>query len=83
MTDRFICSVCKVHLKSDEFLEAPHPFESGETLYGCPKCKSLNSEIGVCDEQNCWKPSTCGTPTPKGYRRTCGEHVPDQSEKEE
>ncbi len=30
----------------------------------------------VCDEPDCKRPVTCGTPTPKGYRHTCGTHAP-------
>jgi hypothetical protein len=29
---------------------------------------------GLCDEPGCKERSTCGFPTPSGYRRTCGEH---------
>jgi hypothetical protein len=28
----------------------------------------------LCDEPDCGERSTCGFPTDKGYRRTCGEH---------
>jgi hypothetical protein len=29
-----------------------------------------------CDEQGCKRRATCGTPTPAGYRKTCGQHIP-------
>jgi hypothetical protein len=28
----------------------------------------------ICDEPTCGEASTCGTPDPQGYRRTCYEH---------
>jgi hypothetical protein len=30
----------------------------------------------MCDEPGCKEEITCGTPTPTGYRRTCGKHLP-------
>jgi len=29
-----------------------------------------------CDESGCKERYTCGTPTPNGYRKTCGKHIP-------
>jgi hypothetical protein len=29
-----------------------------------------------CDEPGCAEASTCGWPSPAGYRRTCGKHLP-------
>jgi hypothetical protein len=31
-------------------------------------------EWDKCDEPGCSKRTSCGFPTPNGYRRTCGEH---------
>lgn len=28
----------------------------------------------MCDEPGCTEPTSCGFPTPNGYRRTCGKH---------
>jgi hypothetical protein len=30
----------------------------------------------LCDVDGCEETSSCGTPTPQGYRWTCGFHVP-------
>lgn len=30
----------------------------------------------ICDEPNCLKNASCGTPTDDGYRRTCSDHKP-------
>jgi hypothetical protein len=27
-----------------------------------------------CQYENCNRTATCGTPSPKGYKRVCGEH---------
>jgi hypothetical protein len=78
MTTRQVCDGrnCNWHGTSDEVLRAPHPFDPGEEVWGCPKCKSIDSLYLACDEPGCWKPVSCGTPTPTGYRSTCGQHRP-------
>lgn len=69
---------CKVPWRgtSDEVLRAPNPFDPADELWGCPKCKAVECLYLVCDEPGCWEHSTCGTPTPAGYRSTCGKHMP-------
>lgn len=57
-------------------LRAPHPFAEGVEMVACPSCKDTESLRSVCDEPWCCKEAVCGTPTPNGYRVTCGEHVP-------
>ena len=78
MTTRQVCygRNCNWHGTSDEVLRAPHPFEPGEEVWGCPKCKSIDSLYLACDEPGCWETASCGTPTPAGYRSTCGKHRP-------
>ncbi|MBI3936719.1 MAG: hypothetical protein HY323_07055 [Betaproteobacteria bacterium] len=34
---------------------------------------------GECDEPNCHREVTCGTPTAQGYRHTCGKHRPKET----
>lgn len=59
-----------------EVLTAPNPFEPGEELYACPKCKSLNLER-ACDIEGCKKQASGGTPTSDGgYRFHCHDHHP-------
>lgn len=60
----------------DQVLRAPNPFDKDAECWGCPECKSLDSMVRVCDEPDCWAIVTCGTPTPTGYRSTCGKHAP-------
>lgn len=59
-----------------EALTAPNPFEPTETVSGCPECLGIDTIVYACDEPDCWKSATCGTPTKEGYRSTCGKHMP-------
>lgn len=45
-------------------------------LYVCPECGTESGVHVACDKPQCWRPASCGTPTPDGYRNTCGLHVP-------
>ena len=66
---------------SIEQLIAPSPFDEDDMLYACPKCKTVETSIwAACDEPDCWRAATCGTPTPDGYRNTCGDHIPKVQE---
>lgn len=67
---------CGWHGLFKEVLVAPHPFEEDGLIHGCPNCRETNVILEACEEPDCWKPSTCGTPTESGYRRTCDEHCP-------
>ena len=58
-----------------DILRAPSPF-SDDILIACPKCKEVGSLIVACDETECWKEATCGTPTADDYRMTCFDHRP-------
>jgi len=81
MTDKVLCKECDWHGLETEMLRAPNPFDAEEILTGCPKCKSVGSLVLACDEPECWQESSCGTPTPSGYRRTCGKHIPEKMKK--
>ena len=37
---------------------------------------SLDAPPYLCEWVGCFREAGCGTPTPDGYRMTCGEHVP-------
>lgn len=75
---KFICGVCDWHGHEPEALRAPNPFSEGgmETMCGCPACREPNTMKTACDEPDCWRAVTCGTPTSSGYRSTCGDHAP-------
>lgn len=72
-----ICLECKWVGSLEDLLTAPNPFDSGDVIYGCPKCKSVDCFVVACDEKGCWEPRTCGTPTATVYRQTCGKHRPE------
>ena len=60
-----------------DMLAAPDPFTPGVTINACPKCKTIENSIWTaCDEPGCDRAASCGTPTPTGYRNTCGDHIP-------
>lgn len=40
----------------------------------CPNCRDAEQFELLCDR--CDQVVTCGTPTPDGYRNTCGKHQP-------
>jgi hypothetical protein len=79
MTKKVKCSAhrCDWRGQDDELLKAQNPFDADDIVIGCPKCKSIDSIVCVCDEDGCWDPGTCGTPTPDGYRNTCWKHRPN------
>ena len=77
---KLTCVECDWRGHSTEQLRADNPFDPGEFIYGCPKCKSVDCFLRACDEAGCWSDVTCGTPTPNGYRNTCGKHRPEPEE---
>lgn len=74
---KVICSDCGWIGDDAESLKADHPFSWGDTVTGCPECRGIDTLSGACDEPGCDRVSTCGTPTPGGYRLTCGDHAPE------
>jgi len=77
-TDKRVCEQCQWQGTAAEVLVGPNPFDPTDKVTGCPNCKSVDSTFEACDEPECWSISSCGTPTPTGYRRTCGKHRPQQ-----
>ena len=74
---RFFCRECSWRGVESGFLRAENPFsDEPEEMIGCPLCRDVNSMVLACDEPGCWRETSCGTPTPSGYRRTCSEHRP-------
>ncbi len=72
--EKMVCECGWDGLESD-LLKADNPFDRG-TIHGCPHCRGVNICHVACDESGCWEPAMCGTPTPGGYRHTCGPHRP-------
>lgn len=52
-----------------------NPFDFS-SVWGCPKCKEINTVVFACDELGCWGDVSSGTPTESGYRHTCRLHKP-------
>ena len=76
MSEKSVCRECGWRGKTKEVLCAANPFDSAETVLGCPHCREVNSMRTVCDVDGCWEQDDTGTPTPTGYRRTCWDHRP-------
>jgi len=74
---RYICQTCDWIGHESAVLCAPHPFDEGSEIRGCPRCKAIDDLVMVCDEPDCTAPARCGTPTVGGYRYTCGRHKPE------
>ena len=72
--DKVLCQECGWFGHNEDVLAAENPFDKDEMVYGCPKCKSVDSVISACDAPGCWKKVTCGWPHPDGYRNTCSDH---------
>jgi len=75
---RLVCEEwrCRWCGPESEALRAPDPFNEGDTLIACPKCREQALHT-CCDEPGCTMEASCGTPTADGYRWTCGKHQPN------
>lgn len=74
------CKECYWIGPEHAILKAANPFDAEATLYGCPQCKEVDSVESMCDVEGCKQTAGCGTPTPEGYRLTCGPHKPAETE---
>ena len=72
-TDKWICTECNYLGPMKSFDQVPDP-RGSDTWTVCPQCRAPEHVAQVCDEPGCRKESSCGFPTPQGYRRTCGDH---------
>lgn len=72
--DLSICGECGYILKDHELLLDKNPFNIKENIYGCPKCKSIDSDLRLCDLKGCIEKATCGTPYQNTYLHLCGKH---------
>lgn len=71
---RWGCTECDWNGADSELLVADNPFDADQLIHGCPDCKAVGSLESACDEPGCTRLSSCGFPTPAGYRRTCYDH---------
>ncbi len=76
---KWTCDECRERLYSHQLLRAKNPFNPDEDISGCPECKSIDRFTNACEEMDCWRDATCGTPFGKsGYKRHCHEHPPTE-----
>lgn len=69
------CRECRLlGTTPNSMLSAPNPFDPGETIHGCPRCRGIDCFVVICDAHGCTKEGTCGWPSPDGYRVTCFDH---------
>lgn len=69
-----LCTVCDYQGLLSSYMTAPDPFNSGETIYGCPTCKSIDSFAMVCEAPGCWDRVTGGWADMGGDMNTCRKH---------
>lgn len=62
------CSECAARVPHMEALQAPDPFDEGEILFGCPRCRSVNTLEVACIADGCHAPTAMGVPGRGGYR---------------
>ena len=75
--NRWRCKECCWRGDGSALKLAPNPFEPKYEIVGCPSCLSVECVELVCDVKDCWEPVSCGWPEDKGYRQTCGKHMPN------
>jgi hypothetical protein len=74
---KIACECCDWRGTTDQLLSARNPFDQTDTIQGCPNCRQVGDFVVACDEPDCWREVTNGTPTPAGYRSTCSKHMPN------
>lgn len=62
-------------------LRAVDPFNDGETLIACPKCRGQTLHI-CCDEPKCTMEASCGTPTAEQLATATGSSATLRIEQE-
>lgn len=78
--DKWVCDVfwCANICTDAEVLWADDPFNPGEKITACPKCRQIGTLVGACDFDGCKSAATSGTPTASGYVSRCYDHRPDR-----
>lgn len=76
MTDKLKCDNHRCGWVGTEPLTAEDPFNPGEELQACPKCKDQNL-VAACFATGCHNEATSGNKWPDGvYRWSCHDHNP-------
>ena len=68
---RYRCTECEQICTSGDILKATNPFNEDDRLSFCPNCKRAERLDLLCDVLDCENLSSCGWPSPEGYRLTC------------
>ena len=71
------CNSCGWKGIAENMLHAPNPFDSEDTIVGCPNCRMVEDYAHVCDHDGCWETAARGTPTPERYVWSCHKHIPE------
>lgn len=72
--NKLLCNECGWTGRFKTALHGYSPFGDKDPIIGCPDCFDIGTLVTVCDEPSCKEVATCGSPTKKGYRTTCGKH---------
>lgn len=75
---KYTCKGCSCRMFYNELLTAKSPFDA-TMIFACWKCKDIDNFDLACDQDQCWENVSCGTPSSKGYRNTCGKHAPKEN----
>jgi hypothetical protein len=85
MANKVKCPECDWCGVDEELQKAEHPFAESSMhgvinyIYGCPECDhAMEGFPYCCEEEGCWKESTCRTPFNGRYYSTCYEHIPQK-----
>jgi hypothetical protein len=75
--NRTKCTNCDWTGTNDDILSGKNPFDPTEEVFGCPKCKSVDPFIKLCDVAECRHAASGGHPTLNGYATTSGNPEAD------
>lgn len=74
--DDWLCTECENRVLEGTALTAPHPFQPGEWLTGCPHCLAVERLVTVCAFPTCIRPVVRSGYGLHGYRfaMVCWKH---------
>lgn len=77
---KWICLNCGRGCVDGEYLTAPDPFDSGETITACPHCREVEALESGCQAEGGYQRSSSGNPDVGGHRYVwaCWKHAPSQ-----
>ena len=70
------CSECAERVPHMKALQALNPFDDGDILFACPRCKEVNTLEAACVVDGCHDSTCMGIPNRGGFRyvRLCSNH---------